>query len=75
MALAFEQHDDRYAPPANGSTFWTACGSRTIFLFGKYYRVEDNVLEPNQWRTAANVVRGRRIARAKELIAEKCDAI
>jgi len=41
---------------------------------GKYYRVEDNVLSETGGPSRGHAVRGRRIARSKELIAEKCDA-
>src|SRR6266404_5385456 len=57
--------------PANGSTFWTACGSRTIFpIRGNITAWKITFLNRNQWRN-----RGQRCTReAKELIAEKCDA-
>jgi FMNH2-dependent dimethyl sulfone monooxygenase len=65
--VGFEEHDDRYA-----RTVW----SRDHFSFsGKYYRVEDNVLEPKPIsQPRPTLYAGGESPAAKELIAEKCDA-
>jgi dimethylsulfone monooxygenase len=74
--VAFEQHDDRYARTGEWLDVLDGVWSQDHFSFsGKYYRVEDNVLEPkpvSQPRPC--IYAGGESPAAKELIAEKCDA-
>ncbi len=62
--------------PANGSMWSTECGHRIDFSYtGKYYRVEDNVLEPKPVsRPRPTIYAGGESPAAKDLIAEKADA-
>ena len=62
--------------PANGWTCSTASGRRDHFSYaGKYYRVDDNVLEPKPVsKPNPTLYAGGESVAAKELIAEKCDA-
>ena len=72
----FEQHDDRYARTSEWLDVLNGVWSRDHFSFsGKYYRVEDNVLEPKPMsRPRPRLYAGGESPAAKELIAEKCDA-
>ena len=74
--VAFEQHDDRYARTGEWLDVLDGVWSQDHFSFsGKYYCVEDNVLEPkpvSQPRPC--IYAGGESPAAKELIAEKCDA-
>ena len=72
----FEQHDDRYARTSEWLDVLNGVWSRDHFSFtGKYYRVEDNVLEPKPLsRPRPRLYAGGESPAAKELIAEKCDA-
>jgi dimethylsulfone monooxygenase len=74
--VAFEQHDDRYARTSEWLDVVDGVWSRDHFSFsGKYYRVEDNVLEPKPVsRPRPCIYAGGESAAAKDLIAEKCDA-
>ena len=74
--VAFEQHDDRYARTSEWLDVLDGVWSRDHFSYaGKYYRVEDNVLQPkpvSQPRPC--IYAGGESPAAKDLIAEKCDA-
>ena len=72
----FEQHDDRYARTNEWLDVLNGVWSRDHFSFaGKYYRVEDNVLEPKPVsKPRPTLYAGGESPAAKELIAEKCDA-
>lgn len=74
--VQFEQHDDRYARTSEWLDVLNGVWSRDHFSFsGKYYRVEDNVLEPKPLsRPRPRLYAGGESPAAKELIAEKCDA-
>src|SRR2546423_9735680 len=74
--VAFEQHDDRYARTAEWLEVLNGVWSRDHFSYtGKYYRVEDNVLEPKPVsRPRPMLYAGGESPAAKELIAEKCHA-
>ena len=73
---SFEQHDDRYARTSEWLDVVDGVWSGDHFSYsGKYYRVEDNVLQPKPLLTSASRdLCRRRIARRKNLIAEKADA-
>jgi len=74
--VGFEQHDDRYARTGEWLDVLNGVWSQDHFSFsGKYYRVEDNVLEPKPIsRPRPTLYAGGESPAAKELIAEKCDA-
>jgi len=74
--VGFEQHDDRYARTGEWLEVLNGVWSRDHFSFsGKYYRVEDNVLEPKPVsQPRPTLYAGGESPAAKELIAEKCDA-
>src|ERR1700730_13423044 len=74
--VAFEQHDDRYARTSEWLDVLNGVWSQDHFSFsGKYYRVEDNVLEPKPISQPRPILyAGGESPAAKELIAEKCDA-
>jgi dimethylsulfone monooxygenase len=74
--VGFEQHDDRYARTAEWLDVLNGVWSQDHFSFsGKYYRVEDNVLEPKPLsQPRPTLYAGGESPAAKELIAEKCDA-
>jgi dimethylsulfone monooxygenase len=74
--VSFEQHDDRYARTSEWLDVLEGVWSRDHFSFlGKYYRVEDNVLEPKPVsKPRPCVYAGGESEAAKDLIAEKCDA-
>lgn len=72
----FDQHDDRYARTEEWlhviNQAWTA--SRTTFS-GKYYSVQDLIVEPKPVRTPRPVIyAGGESETAKNLIARTCDA-
>lgn len=72
----FDQHDDRYARTAEWlevvSRMWKE--PRTSFE-GKYYKVEDAILEPKPARRPRpTVYAGGESPAAKKLISETCDA-
>ena len=72
--VPFEQHDDRYARTSEWLDVVDGVWSRDHFSYaGRYYRVEDNVLQP---KPAAKPVlyAGGESEAAKRLIAAKCDA-
>src|ERR1700728_2780060 len=72
----FEQHDDRYARTGEWLDVLNGVWSRDHFSYaGKYYRVEDNVLEPKPLsKPRPCIYAGGESPAAKDLIAEKCDA-
>jgi dimethylsulfone monooxygenase len=74
--VSFEQHDDRYARTSEWLDVLDGVWSRGHFSYaGKYYRVEDNVLEPKPVsKPRPCLYAGGESAAAKDLIAEKCDA-
>jgi FMNH2-dependent dimethyl sulfone monooxygenase len=74
--VSFEQHDDRYARTSEWLEVLNGVWSQDHFSFsGKYYRVEDNVLEPKPVsQPRPTLYAGGESPAAKELIAEKCDA-
>ena len=63
-AFRFEQHDDRYARTSEWLDVLNGVWSQDHFSYaGKYYRVEDNVLEPKPVsKPRPCIVCGRRIA-------------
>ena len=72
----FDQHDDRYARTAEWlhvvNEAWTA--PRTTFS-GKYYKVEELIVEPKPVRSPRPVIyAGGESEAAKNLIARSCDA-
>jgi FMNH2-dependent dimethyl sulfone monooxygenase len=74
--VGFEQHDDRYARTSEWLDVLDGVWKQDHFSFsGKFYRVEDNVLEPKPLsKPRPTLYAGGESPAAKELIAEKCDA-
>jgi FMNH2-dependent dimethyl sulfone monooxygenase len=74
--VTFEQHDDRYARTREWLDVLDGTWKQDHFSYsGKYYRVEDNVLEPKPVsKPRPTLYAGGESPAAKELIAEKCDA-
>jgi dimethylsulfone monooxygenase len=74
--VTFEQHDDRYARTSEWLDVLDGVWSRDHFSFsGKYYRIDDNVLEPKPVSKPRPLLyAGGESAAAKDLIAQKCDA-
>src|SRR5262245_10779356 len=74
--VSFEQHDDRYARTSEWLDVLDGVWKQDHFSYsGKYYRVEDNVLEPKPVaKPRPTLYAGGESPAAKELIAEKCDA-
>jgi FMNH2-dependent dimethyl sulfone monooxygenase len=74
--VGFEQHDDRYARTSEWLDVLDGVWKQDHFSFsGKYYRVEDNILEPKPISQPRPLIyAGGESPAAKELIAEKCDA-
>jgi FMNH2-dependent dimethyl sulfone monooxygenase len=74
--VSFEQHDDRYARTSEWLDVIDGVWSQDHFSFsGKYYRVEDNVLQPKPISTPRpTIYAGGESSAAKDLIAAKCDA-
>ena len=72
----FEQHDDRYARTSEWLDVLDGVWKQDHFSFsGRYYRVDDNVLEPKPVsKPRPTIYAGGESPAAKELIAEKCDA-
>jgi FMNH2-dependent dimethyl sulfone monooxygenase len=72
--VKFDQHDDRYARTSEWLEIVTRAwkDSRTSFE-GKYYRVEDLIVEPKPARRPV-VYAGGESEAAKNLIARTCDA-
>jgi FMNH2-dependent dimethyl sulfone monooxygenase len=73
--VEFEQHDDRYARTGEWLTVVDGVWNQDHFSYtGKYYRVDDNVLQPKPVsRPRPTVYAGGESEAAKELIAAKCD--
>jgi FMNH2-dependent dimethyl sulfone monooxygenase len=74
--ISFDKHDDRYARTAEWlhvvNEAWTA--PRTTFS-GKYYEVQDLIVEPKPLRSPRPVIyAGGESEAAKNLIASTCDA-
>jgi dimethylsulfone monooxygenase len=74
--VAFEQHDDRYARTSEWLDVVDGVWSQDHFsLRGKYYSVDDTVLQPKPVSRPRPVIyAGGESPAAKELIAAKCDA-
>ena len=74
--VSFETHDDRYARTSEWLDVLNGVWSQDHFSFsGKYYRVEDNVLDPKPVSKPRPLLyAGGESPAAKDLIAEKCDA-
>jgi FMNH2-dependent dimethyl sulfone monooxygenase len=74
--VTFEQHDDRYARTSEWLDVLDGVWKQNHFSYsGKYYRVEDNVLEPKPGsEPRPTLYAGGESPAAKELIAQKCDA-
>ena len=74
--VMFEQHDDRYARTSEWLEVLNGVWKGNSFSYsGKYYRVEDNILEPKPIsKPRPTLYAGGESPAAKELIAEKCDA-
>jgi FMNH2-dependent dimethyl sulfone monooxygenase len=74
--VAFERHDDRYARTAEWLDVLDGVWSRDHFSFaGRFYQVEDNVLQPKPVGKPRPVLyAGGESEAAKDLIASKCDA-
>lgn len=72
----FEKHDDRYARTAEWLDVVNGVWSESSFSFaGKYYSVENTVLEPKPVRKPRpTLYAGGESDAAKNLIAQKCDA-
>jgi FMNH2-dependent dimethyl sulfone monooxygenase len=74
--VRFEQHDDRYARTSEWLDVVDRVWKEDHFSYeGKYYRVEDAVLQPKPLtRPRPTIYAGGESEAAKSLIAEKCDA-
>jgi dimethylsulfone monooxygenase len=74
--VGFEQHDDRYARTNEWLDVLHGVWAKDHFSYaGKYYRVEDNILEPKPVaQPHPTIYAGGESLAAKDLIAEKCDA-
>jgi dimethylsulfone monooxygenase len=74
--VGFEQHNDRYARTNEWLDVLHGVWAKDHFSYtGKYYRVEDNVLEPKPVsQPHPTIYAGGESPAAKDLIAEKCDA-
>jgi FMNH2-dependent dimethyl sulfone monooxygenase len=74
--VTFEEHDDRYARTREWLDVVDGTWKQDHFSYsGKYYRIEDNVLEPKPVsKPRPTLYAGGESPAAKELIAEKCDA-
>jgi FMNH2-dependent dimethyl sulfone monooxygenase len=74
--VSFERHDDRYARTSEWLDVVENLWERDHFNYeGKYYRVEDAVLQPKPLTKPRPVIyAGGESEAAKDLIARKCDA-
>ena len=74
--VGFEQHDDRYARTSEWLDVVQNLWERDHFSYeGKFYRVEDNILQPKPLTKPRPVIyAGGESEAAKDLIARKCDA-
>jgi FMNH2-dependent dimethyl sulfone monooxygenase len=74
--VPFDQHDERYARTSEWLDVVSGLWREPVFSFeGKYYRVDQTVLEPKPARSPRpTLYAGGESPAAKALIAEKCDA-
>lgn len=74
--VGFEEHDDRYARTSEWLDIVDAMWKRDHFsMTGRYYRVEDTVLQPKPVSSPRPIIyAGGESEAAKELISEKCDS-
>jgi dimethylsulfone monooxygenase len=74
--VQFDQHDDRYARTSEWLDVVDAAWKQNHFSYsGKYYSVQDLVLEPKPVsRPRPTIYAGGESETAKELISQKCDA-
>jgi FMNH2-dependent dimethyl sulfone monooxygenase len=74
--VPFDTHDDRYARTAEWLSVVDGMWREPVFSYqGKYYSVEEAVLEPKPLRTPRpTIYAGGESPAAKELIAATCDA-
>jgi len=74
--IQFEEHDDRYARTAEWLTVVNGAWSEASFSFhGRYYNVEETVLEPKPVRKPRPpIYAGGESEAAKALITRECDA-
>lgn len=74
--VSFEQHDDRYARTSEWLKIIDRMWKEDHFSFqGKYYRVEDTVMQPKPMaRPRPIIYAGGESEAAKEMIAALCDA-
>lgn len=72
----FEQHDDRYARTSEWLDVVDNVWKQDHYSFeGKFYRVDDNVLQPKPaTKPRPTIYAGGESEAAKNLIAQKCDA-
>ena len=72
----FEQHDDRYARTSEWLDVIDNVWKKDHYTFeGRFYRVDDNVLQPKPLTKPRPVIyAGGESEAAKNLIAQKCDA-
>jgi FMNH2-dependent dimethyl sulfone monooxygenase len=72
--MVFDEHDDRYARTAEWIDIVNGMWTQPSFSYdGKYYQIEDAVLEPKPVRKPVIYAGGESEA-AKTLIARQCDA-
>jgi dimethylsulfone monooxygenase len=76
FGVHFEQHDDRYARTSEWLDVIDNIWKKDHFSFeGRFYRVDDNVLQPKPLTKPRPVIyAGGESEAAKNLIAQKCDA-
>jgi dimethylsulfone monooxygenase len=74
--VPFDQHDDRYARTSEWLDVVDGLWSHPVYsLQGKYYTIEDAVLEPKPARNPRpTIYAGGESPAAKDLISKKCDA-
>jgi len=74
--VQFDQHDDRYARTAEWLTVVDGLWSQPTFSHaGRYYTIEDGILEPKPLRQPRpTIYAGGESPAAKALISERCDA-
>jgi len=74
--VAFDKHDDRYARTAEWLDVVDGAWKQDHFSYsGRYYRVDDTVLQPKPVsRPRPTLYAGGESEAAKELIARRCDA-
>jgi FMNH2-dependent dimethyl sulfone monooxygenase len=74
--VAFDEHDQRYARTAEWLSVVSGMWSEPRFSYaGRFYRVDDAVLEPKPWtQPRPTLYAGGESEAAKDLIARSCDA-